>query len=195
MRSLPRLAVLTVAAAALVLGSGTSAFAQSTTVKDKTNDIVRFDGKKLTTKQKKVGRDVDVKAASVKHTSGSLRIKLTFTKLGAFQDGQFQVRTNGSATPTHVVHTYSDGTGFIKTDVYTANPDGALVECATTSKMKKGKNGYVSIVVPRACLGSPEKLRVSGTVGRQYNQKIFLLDHISKSKKGSASYTPWLARA
>ena len=169
MRTTVRLAAVTAAAAAVLVGSASTALAQSGSVDDKRYDVlIGPDGQRASTgtyAERVASSGIDVDRLTVNHGTNFVSIRATFHKLvnrdvgmfgdilvngGPESDGAFEIGTNGEGG-------IAGGAGTGGSECTTTSQTGRI-----TGSIKFGTNGYIQAYIPRACLGNATSLRIKG---------------------------------
>ena len=180
MRSTSRLLAIGAATVAVVLGSASTAMADSGTINDKRYDVFVSDSDDLgspasdgTYHQRVTAGYVDAKNLSVNHGKDFVAVRLNMNKLG---EGVFiaaAVKVNGGTADDYQLYAAADGMGGIYAEsapgdsVPAVAPPVICSSAPSTNRIKgtskTGTNGYIQLYVPRACFASPKHVRLGAT--------------------------------
>ncbi|KRC63522.1 hypothetical protein ASE12_01330 [Aeromicrobium sp. Root236] len=187
MRATSRLLAIGAVTTAVLLGSASTAMADSGTVNDKRYDVLvgNFDDSSTflasegTYHQRLVASYVDAKSLTVNHGKDFVSVRINMNKLGEGTFSSTLIKINGGTADDYQLIAASDGEGGLYAATVPAGvvtPSSAVApaagdtECSTesttgkiTGSTKTGSNGYLQVYIPRACLDLPKYLRAGGT--------------------------------
>ena len=180
MRSTSRLLAIGAATVAVVLGSASTAMADSGTINDKRYDVLvgnlenssTFLASEGSYHQRVTAGYVDAKNLTVNHGKSFVSVRINMNKLG---DGAFTttlIKINGGTADDYQLIAAPNGSGGLYAATVPAGLDIAMAgdtECSTesstgkiTGSTKTGSNGYLQVYIPRACLDLPKYVRAGG---------------------------------
>ncbi len=161
MRRTLRLLATTALATGLVVGASGTAFAQKTTVKDASGDVLRYaddegasDGVALEDTESRAS-GADIKSFSVDHTKTRVKVSAKFRTVEDDTTIYVYFRLNGKSEPTRVLFNLDDE------DAVVFQLSTGEVACELPISVKTGPNGTISASINRKCLGYPSKLRAT----------------------------------
>ncbi len=168
MRRTLRLLATTALATGLVVGASGTAFAQKTTVKEASGDVVRFadeedlEGTSVEDAESRAS-GVDIKSFTADHTKTRLKVSAKFRVLKDDTFVTFAFRLNGQSEPTRFLVNVDEEEAV----VYRSNGQDV---CDVPVTVTTGANGTISASINRKCLGYPSKLRVAVAADRYVNE-------------------------
>lgn len=178
----------------IVVGSASSAFAESTTVKDKASDVISFADQTSDTRGTQLGyaesiaSGIDIRSLRVKHTKKSVALRVKFSNLSGESLPIMGLRLNGASAPTRFVVVADN------TKAKVVNTQGTR-RCHAPMTVRVGSRGYVDVVIARSCLGNPNRLKASAfaaTKGLQGDNAPYLADALSPNSVRGEGWTKWL---
>jgi hypothetical protein len=191
MRLIGRTATALLTTAIVLGGTATAATAQSTTIKDKTSDVVTYaddndmNGTALGYADS-VASGADVRSIRVSHSKKSVTVTMKFARLKSDTTLSLAFRPSGKSRPNRVFTTTGRKSGV----VYDLKNEA---RCTAPVSTKLGKGGSVRVTIKRSCLGTPKRLKVSAAAVRfDATTGAVTYDVVSKSSVRSPSYTKWL---
>jgi hypothetical protein len=194
-RTLTRSTLATVVTAAFVVGSVTTAHAQSARVRDKSSDVFDLAAEKggrdaVLGYADSVASGADLRSMSVKHTQRSISMTLRFADLGPQTEVAIAFRIDGRSKPQFVLTSLSRSKAEIRN---AADKRRCTVPLTTTN----GPRGTVHVVVERSCLGSPRKIKLgaaASTVTVVEESAEVRLDVLSDTSVRTESFdwTKWI---
>jgi hypothetical protein len=194
MRLIGRTATALLTTAIVLGGTATASTAQSTTIKDKTSDVLTY-ADQTTDKRgvqlgysESVASGTDLRSMRVKHTKKSVSVKITFSELAADTTVYVSLRLNGRSRLTHVLANTYDDTGVI------INAQGRK-QCSVPLKTHVGTGGSINAVIKRSCLGDPKKIKAAAfTVDQGFfgDNTPYTGDVLSSRGVRDEQWTKWL---
>lgn len=193
MRPIARTTAILLSTAAVVGLSATSAHAQAATVKDKSSDVINYTSMNdevgvLLGYAESVASGVDLRSLRVKHTTKSVKVDVKLSNLKDDTTIIVSFRFDGSKKDSHFLFNTWDDRG----QVLNARAD---TKCKVPLTTRTGKNGSVSAVIKRSCLGDPKKLKATVSAmspGAFETDVPILADALSPSAVRTPAYTKWL---
>jgi hypothetical protein len=187
MRTTARVAAALMTTTIVVGGTATSAFAQATTVKDKSSDVISFiddndqNGVVLGYADS-VASGADLRSLKVDHRKKDVKITLKFADLkkGTFVSVAF--RPDNKKQPNRVLV----NTGSKSGEVYDMKNKAT---CAVPLTTKLGRSGYIKATIKRSCLGSPKKIRVTAAALSYAANGGVVVDSLSTGSPRGTTYT------
>ncbi|MBD8608234.1 hypothetical protein IFT73_15350 [Aeromicrobium sp. CFBP 8757] len=195
MRTSARVAATLLTTTVVIGGTATVASAQSTTLRDKSADVISFADQTTDERGTQLGYSdsvasgVDLRSMRVKHTKKSITVTLRFAEL------------SGETTP--IASLRLDGASKASRYLLISGDDRAAVvdtkgrkRCNASVTARLGAKGYVKFTAKRSCLKNPRRIKVAGfaaDAGYQAGDDTpFKADSVSpKSVRGDA-WTKWL---
>ena len=169
MRPLTRAAAVTAAAAALTLGTATTALAASGTIDDKRYDVLMDENKPAsqgTYAQRVASSNIDVDKMTVNHGKAFVSIRINLHKLSNPAVAFGEIPVNGGFEEDFFFAASANPEGGLDAAVYNEG-EGDSEGCTTESETgriqgdaKTGTNGFLQLYIPRACLDNPRYARV-----------------------------------
>ena len=201
MTSAMRVAAVTAASLCIALGTAPAAFADSGTVKDKTNDVVmrgKVSGDR-TASERAFAKRTDVTSAKISHGSTYVSVKISFADLRADDQKIAQIDvarktvTNTTGTVSHsfrLIGSVSEPRGPVK--LY----DSLGIErmCDITAIVRFGKNGFYKVQVPRSCLDNESKIKVRTSVFAVSGEGRSFKDFVSPTKAKTSAWSEWILK-
>jgi hypothetical protein len=193
MRLIPRIAAAMLTTTIVVGGTTTAGHAQSTTLKDKSSDVINYASMKdevgvVLGYAESVASGVDLRSMRVKHTAKSVKVDIRLSHLKNDTTVFVSFRLDGSKKDSHFLYNTWEDRGQV------VNARGQR-KCKVPLTTKTGKNGSVSAVIKRSCLGDPKKLQASAgamSPGAFETDVPILADPLSPSAVRTPTYTKWL---
>ena len=195
MRTTARIAAALLSTTIVLGASATSAFAQTTTVKDKPSDVLSFADQTTDERGTQLGytaskqTGIDLRSMRVKHTTKSVAVNLKFADLDPSTTVFVSFRTNGSSQPIRLFV----NTGENKGTVFNAY---GTKRCTVPISHRYGTSGSINAVIKRSCLGTPKRIKASASAvdpGYFGNDTAFLIDPLSPTKVRGESWSRWLS--
>ena len=198
MRSLTRLAAVTAAAAALTLGTATTALAASGTIDDKRYDVLMGENTLAssgTYAQRVASSNIDADKMVVNHGTNFVSLRVNFHKLDDQAVVYGELPVNGGFEDDYYFAAGPDGEGGLEAGVYSEGEGeggGCVTDSETgaiTGSAKAGTSGFIQLYIPRACLENPRYVRV-GAAGVFFDYgEIFSAGDPSSLAKAQAEPT------
>jgi hypothetical protein len=193
MRTTARVAAALLSTTIVVGGTATTAFAQSTTVKDKASDVLSFTGPadergtQLSYSESNAS-GVDLRSLRVKHTKKSVAVSLTFSNLDYATTAIVSLRVDGKSEPSRFLLNSDDKTGTV------LNTQGKK-RCTVPVTHRYGNRGSIHAVIKRSCLGTPDRVKATAFAAEQgyfADNTAFKADSVSPNGVRSSTWTKWL---
>lgn len=193
MRTPHRIAAAVLTTSVIVAGTTAAAQAESTTLKDKSSDVVSlagFDDEQGTQLgyADSVASGVDLRSMKVKHSKKSVTITLRFSELKSDTMVSAMFRLDGKSQPQRDLTSTSR-----KRAVITDNK--GKKRCSVPLTTTTGTGGSVRAVIKRSCLGDPKKIKVAAAAyvfDVKQDDFSARVDVLSPTNIRTETYTKWL---
>lgn len=201
MTSVVRIAAVTAASLAIAFGAAPAASADSSTVEDKTSDVVmrgKVSGYRTAT-ERSFAKRTDVTSTKISHGSAYVSVTIRFADLRADDQKTAQIDvarksvTNTTGTVSHsfrLIGSVSEPRGSVK--LY--GPLGTERACAITATVSTGKNGFYKVQVPRPCLDNESKIKVRTSVFAVSGEGRSFKDFVSPTKAKTSAWSEWMLK-
>lgn len=189
MRTTARIAAA-VLSTTIVVGSVTSAFAETATVKDKASDVIAYAHETDETGvvlgyADSIASGADIRSLKVDHGKKKVTVTVKFAELKSGVYVSVAFRPGSKALPDR----FLVNTGSKSGEVYDQKDKA---RCAVPLTTKLGKGGMIKATVKRSCLGDPKKIKVFASSYRYDSNGAVRVDATSNSSVDYPSYTKWL---
>lgn len=193
MRTTARLAAAMLTTTIVVGGTATSAFAESTTLKDKASDVLALAdqnderGTQLSYSESNAS-GLDLRSLRVKHTKKSVAINVKFSNLDYATTVVVSLRVDGKSSPSRFLFNTEDDRGTV------LNTQGKT-RCRVPVTHRYGRSGTVNAVIKRSCLGTPQRVKAtafSADQGYFADNTASKIDSLSPTSVRGETWTPWL---
>jgi hypothetical protein len=193
MRTSIRAALAVASAAAVMVGTASTAMADSATVKDKRYDVLvaQSPGSVLklasggTYQQAIKASQIDAKELKVNHGKDFVSVRVNMNRLGENSVISGAIKLNGGVDEDAYFYAGFDG-DEVYAQAYLDNDSGYCTSNGQGSGGIKtagddGANGFVQLYIPRSCLGSPNTLKAAAA-----SLNGFFIDLSSEEAKAQA---------
>jgi hypothetical protein len=174
----------------IVVGSATSAVAETATVKDRASDVVAYANETDETGvvlgyADSIASGADIRSLKVDHAKKKVTVTLRFAELKSGVYVSVAFRPSGKSQPSR----FLVNTGHKSGEVYDQKDKA---RCAVPLTTKLGKGGTIKATVKRSCLGDPKKIKAFASSYRYGSNGSVQVDTTSTSSVDYPSYTKWL---
>jgi len=201
-----RIATVTAASLALLVGGVAAASADSTTINDKHQDVVLNGkvGSDRTAPQRGFAKALDVRSVKFAHGSKYVSVKIGFDNIKRGADYRATVTFAGRSAGRAGKIVLFGSIGTNVRDAYTADNQIGSVVCGPgavpqikTTTVKYGKNGYFFVQMPRECAGGGPSLKANvqvaaGGFRASPESAGAYVDYVSSTKYKTPKWTEYV---
>jgi Flp pilus assembly secretin CpaC len=199
MRTTARVAAALLSTTIVVGGTATTAFAQSSTVKDRASDVVSSDltlvGEEVQEQESvlsyrsSIASGVDLRSMRVSHGEKTVTVTLRFAELRRDAIAVVAFRLDGDAEPERILTNTSRRWGRVS-DVDDKK------KCTVPIQTKTGPKGTIRATIKRSCLGDPKRLKataVSVALKDSDDSLSIRQDVLSTKNVKTPTWSKWLS--